>query len=108
MNRKRHSHHRTLSHRKFSVALATSLAFMVAAGIGGYFLATSRDADALLQNRSAVDAARYQVLAATDESLCQRIERINIEQQAREQAKVITQLKGEVDGVQKTILDALT
>jgi hypothetical protein len=43
-----------------------------------------------------------------DESLSQRIERINVEQQALEQAKVISRLQGEIDSVQKTVVDALT
>lgn len=108
MNRRFPSFHRPMTRRSLARFLVAALVFMAFAGIGGYFLATSRDAAVLSRIRSDIDAAHYQVLAATDESLSLRIERINIEQQAREQAQVILQLKGEVDGVQKSIVDALT
>ena len=108
MNRKPPSFRRPSTRRSFVVILVASLVFTALAASGGYFLATSRDARMLSMIRSDIDAAHYQVLAATDESLSLRIERINIEQQAREQAQVILRLKDEVDGVQKSIVDALT
>jgi hypothetical protein len=108
MDQKRHSPHHRPFRGTYVPLLAVGIAFTVAAGVFGYLLATSRDAEMLSQNQTAVDAAHYHVLAAMDESLSQRIERINVEQQALEQAKVISRLQGEIDSVQKTVVDALT